>query len=126
MRLHHIGIATDDISEMEKWLNCVYKIREKSEIIYDKNQDANLCIYTMEDGTKIELISGNVVQRLVKKKNFLYHTCYEVDNLEARKKEFLNAGATIISDPQPAILFNNRRVMFLLTKIGIVELLEKK
>lgn len=125
MKFHHIGIATEDISKTEAWLKCIYGVGEKSDTVYDEKQDANLCMYTLEDGTKIELISGNVVKTFLKKKIFLYHTCYEVDNLDVKSQELLQAGAMIVSEPKDAVLFDNKRVMFFLTPMGMIELLER-
>ena len=48
----------------------------------------------------------------------------QVNNLEESIKSFKNS--IVISKPSQAILFDYRRVVFLLTPIGIVELLEMK
>lgn len=50
--------------------------------VYDENQDANLCMLTMSDDIMIELISGAVVGNLVKKRQYLYHACYSVKNID--------------------------------------------
>ncbi|MCI8977986.1 MAG: hypothetical protein HFI99_13300 [Lachnospiraceae bacterium] len=39
--------------------------------------------------------------------------------------EFKNCGAKVVSQPKPTKLFNGRRAAFLLTKLGLVELLKK-
>ena len=124
MQFHHIGIATNDIESLIKKLTKQLDIKKVSEIIYDKNQEANLCMITTSDGIKIELISGKVVQNLVKKKQFLYHTCYVVKNIEQKIKELVADGALLVREPREAILFNNQKVAFLMWDLGLMEILE--
>lgn len=82
MKFHHIGIATEDIEKSIEKLKKYFDIKEISKIVYDKNQDANLCMLEMNDGIMIELISGGVVSNLVKKHQYLYHTCYSVKDID--------------------------------------------
>lgn len=124
MRFHHIGIATSDISIMIQKLESVMKIANVGDIIYDELQDANLCMLTMEDGTNFELISGKVVENIVKKRQYLYHTCYVVQDIEKTIADLVSKGALLISEEKPAVLFNNRRVAFLMWDLGMIELLE--
>lgn len=49
MKFHHIGIATPSIENLLLKLSKFLEIKEKSEIIYDKNQDASLCMITLSD-----------------------------------------------------------------------------
>lgn len=124
MRFHHIGIATDDIDRMKGYLGRVSEVGDVSGTVYDELQDAELCMVSLEDGTQIELIAGRVVEKLVKKRNFLYHICYEVDDLEGQMENLVENGAIVVSDPKEAVLFQGRRVAFLMTDMGMVELLE--
>ena len=119
MKFHHIGICCKNI---EKKINSI----EKTEIIYDPLQDANLCMLTLEDGTNLELVSGKVVEIFLKKKIDYYHICYEVANIEEELEKICSNGGVQISEVKPAILFNNRRVVFLKVDYGIIELLEEK
>jgi methylmalonyl-CoA/ethylmalonyl-CoA epimerase len=126
MTFHHIGIATKDIDETLVYIKKVYKnIDTISEIIYDKLQDASLCMVTLKDGINIELVSGNQVNGYTKKRISLYHTCWEVDNINEAIERQVDSGAFLVSEPKEAILFNNRRVAFVYSDIGLVELLEK-
>ena len=124
MKFHHIGIATEDIDKMISKLKEFFEIKEISDIVYDKNQDANLCMITLEDGIKIELISGNVVSNIVKKRQYLYHTCYSVKDLDATIKTLVDDGALLVRESKEAILFNNKKVAFLMWNLGFIELLE--
>lgn len=62
MKLHHIGIATDKIEKTKEYCKEIYEIKEETDIIFDPNQNARLCMLTMQDGTMIELIDGERVQ----------------------------------------------------------------
>jgi methylmalonyl-CoA/ethylmalonyl-CoA epimerase len=124
MRLHHIGIATRDIEETKQYLTRVYDAVNLGEIIYDPNQETNLCMITLADGTKLELIQGETINRFVDHKQYLYHLCYEVEDMEQALMKFRAEKDLIFRKPVEAILFGGRRVAFVLTQLGIVELLE--
>ena len=122
MNFHHIGIATQNIDKTLDWLCGQFNVISISNKVYDNNQDA--CLQMIETvGVNIELVSGNMVKRFIEKNITYYHVCYEVDDLEESIKTFEKS--IVISKPVKAILFDNRRVVFLMTPIGIVELLEK-
>ena len=125
IKFHHIGIATENIESTIKYLKEIMSIKNISEKVYDRNQDANLCMLTLEDGTKIELISGKIVEKIVKKRQFLYHTCYETENITEEIEKLKKLGGFIVSEPKEAILFNEKKVAFLMTDLGLMELVEK-
>ena len=125
MKLHHIGIATENIKETIASLQKKLSIKEIGEIIYDPLQDGYLCIVTLEDGSLLEFISGNVVKTYLKKHIYQYHMCYEVNDLEETVEKWEKNGAMLVSAPKEAVLFNGKKVAFLLTEIGLVEFLEK-
>lgn len=126
MKFHHIGIACNDIEEMKQYLRQLFEVENESETLFDELQEANLCMVTLKDGIQIELVSGKVVETIVKKRQFLYHICYTTNNLEGKIEEFKALGAMIVSEPKQAILFGGRRVSFLMTALGLVELLESE
>ena len=123
MEFHHIGIATDSIEKSISKLKKYFKIIEISETVYDPNQDANLCMVTINGGIKIELINGKVVENILKKRQYLYHTCYTVEDIEKTIKELEEDGAFLVSEPKEAILFNNKKVAFLMWDLGLIELI---
>ena len=125
MKFHHIGIATEDINKTIKYIKELMSVINISDIIYDELQDASLCMITLEDNTKIELISGKVVENVLKKRQFLYHTCYSVSNIEETINKLISMGALQVNDIKPAILFNNKKVVFLMTELGLIELVEE-
>ncbi len=124
MKFHHIGIATENIENLIDYLKQILNIKNISEIVYDKNQDANLCMLTLDDGTKLELVSGKIVEKIVKKRQFLYHICYETDDINKEIEKLQKLDSFLVSEPKEAILFQNRKVAFLMTNIGLVELVE--
>jgi len=126
MKFHHIGIACIDIPKTANFIHTVFNIVSETEIFFDKYQDVYLCLLTDEFGINIELVSGKIVEGYVKKKQNLYHTCWEVTDITKTIENFCTSGAVLISKPNPAVLFDNRKVAFLYTEIGIVELLEGK
>lgn len=126
MKFHHIGIACESIPTLLNKLKSMINIKNVSDIVYDEKQDADLCMLTLDDGTNIELISGNVVANMVKKRNYLYHTCYSVTNIDEYISKLVSDGAFLVSEPKEAILFNHNRVCFLMWDLGLIELVEEK
>lgn len=125
MKFHHIGIATEDINSLFKKIDSFFDILEVSEIVFDEKQNANLCMVTLSDGIKLELISGEMVDKLVKKKNYLYHTCFSTPDIEIELKRLVSMGAMQISEIKEAKLFNQKRVVFVTWDLGIMELVEE-
>ena len=123
MTFHHFGIACENIGKTINLLQDDFEIKEISEIIYDELQNCNLCLLTLNDGTIIELVSGEVVKAIIKRNIYLYHTCWSVDNIDEVFLNFSKKFSTI-SSLKPAKLFNNKRVCFFQSDIGIIELLE--
>ena len=126
MKFHHIGIACTDISYMMQYLKKLYGVSSILEKIFDERKGAELCMVILEDGTRIELVSGEIVEELVRSKNYQYHICYSTENMEEKISEFEKYGAKVVSQPYPTKLFNGKRAAFLLTKLGLVELLEER
>ncbi len=124
MKFHHIGIATNNIEEETKKLKNFFDIDSISKTVYDPKQDAYLCMITLIDGTKIELITGKVVENILRKKQYLYHTCYSVSDIDDMISKLQDDGALLVSPPKEAILFDNKRVAFLMWDLGLIELVE--
>jgi len=125
MRIHHIGIATDNIEKAKQYVKYFVDDIVECKEVYDPLQQAKLCMLTTKQGIGIELVEGEVVSKLVKKRQYLYHVCYEVDDIYETIKELTDSGGLVISEPKEAVLFNNRKVAFIMSDLGIVEILEK-
>lgn len=121
MKFHHIGIATKNIAKTLDWVSMNFEIISVSDEIFDKNQNAFVQMIET-NGMNIELVSGEVVEKFIEKKITYYHVCYEVSDIDKSILRFEKS--IVISKPKEALLFNNRRVAFLMTPIGIIELLE--
>ena len=126
MKFHHVGIACKNIDEEIASVVAINKIIRQSPKVFDAAQNAELVLLTLEDGTRLELISGKQVETFIKKNITYYHLCFEVDDIDAEVTRLVNEGAFLISPPTPAILFNNRRVAFLNVSYGMIELLNSK
>ena len=125
MKIHHLGIASDKPEKACEFINKTHSVISKKGPLWDPKLNANLIIFEVKEGISIEIVSGPIVESLVKKKINLYHFCYEVDDINLSIERFKLNGATLIQKPQPALLFNSRLVAFLLTPLGIIELLEE-
>jgi methylmalonyl-CoA/ethylmalonyl-CoA epimerase len=123
MKFHHVGVACRNIEEEISNISKIHQIIKQSPTIFDKEQNAELVLLTLSDGTNIELISGKQVENLVKKNITYYHICFEVDDINTEIERLTNENAFLLSPPKPAILFNNREVAFLNVSYGIIELL---
>ena len=125
MKIHHVGIVCKKIEKAIRDYKSLYNVTEQSEIVYDELQKANLCLLKTDTGLDVEFICGEQVANLLKARITYYHLCYTVENLEAEILRFEENGSLVVSDPKPAILFGGKRVAFLMTSTGLVELLEE-
>ena len=126
MKLHHLGYACEDINSALTLMKGIYNIKNVGQTIYDPIQNASLCFLSSENSPDIELVSGDPVKHLIKDGTCLYHLCYEVDDLEKSLQTLKKEGGTQVSEISPAELFENRNIVFIQTKLGLVELLESK
>ena len=126
MKVHHIGVACSNIKDEIDSIRKIHNIIDISPIVFDPQQKAELCIIKTSEGVTIELISGEQVQNLIKKRITYYHICFETDDINAEIIRLQNVGALLVSEPKPAILFENRKVAFLQVSYGLIELVEMK
>ncbi|HVS97328.1 MAG TPA: VOC family protein [Puia sp.] len=123
MQLHHIGVACRDIETEIGNISRIHTVVHRTHVVYDPCQDATLAMLTLADGTRIELIAGTPVKTLLRKGVGYYHLCFEVDDIDSEIERLLGQDAVLLSPPQPAVLFDGRKVAFLHASYGIVELL---
>lgn len=124
MKLHHVGIACQDIEKALIDFQDILNHQLISEIVYDPLQAVFVCLLKDTDGNTIELVSGATVASFAKNGPQIYHVCYEVDDLHLAISESLKKGAVLVSAPKPAKLFDGRDVAFLQTEVGLIEFLE--
>lgn len=126
MKLHHVGVACKNIAAEIASICKIHNVATISATVFDPEQNAELVLLTLTDGTHIELIAGKQVERFVKKNITYYHLCFEVDDIHAEIERLIGEQALLISSPKPAILFNSRKVAFLHVSYGLIELLSSK
>ena len=126
MKFHHVGVACKNIDEEIASISAIHQVVEITPAVFDEEQNAELALLTLADGTRIELISGKQVETLIKKHITYYHLCFEVDDIDTEIDRLVNAGAFLIAEPKRAVLFNNRKVAFLNVSYGMIELLNSK
>ena len=124
LEFHHVGLACDDIAQVLAFLQNNGMLNCHGTVQHDSLQEADLCWAELNGGPAIELISGPIVAGLVKKGIFLYHSCWQTDDLDACIADLQSQGALLISAAKPAVLFDGRRVAFMSTAAGLFELLE--
>jgi methylmalonyl-CoA/ethylmalonyl-CoA epimerase len=130
MKFHHFGLALNDFRRAVSFYESLNY--ECSEPVIDPLQQVELVLCKSKSQPWVELIkpinqSSPINNYLEKNNEIIYHTSYEVDNVEdALKNYFAGFKYKCISKPKPAVLFNNRLVSFYYFKgIGIIEFLER-
>jgi methylmalonyl-CoA/ethylmalonyl-CoA epimerase len=123
-RVHHVGVACRAIEPVRAWIHATHQVAADSGVIHDPCQRADLCLLSLDDGAALELVSGAAVDGLVERGHSYYHLCYEVAGLDAAIAGLEAEACRLVSPPAPAVLFEGRRVAFLLGPAGLVELLE--
>jgi natural product biosynthesis luciferase-like monooxygenase protein/amino acid adenylation domain-containing protein/FkbH-like protein len=124
LSFHHVGIACDDIETSAKLVKSLFDVSKMSGLVWDSNQKANLCILETNHGVQVELVQGPQVDSLRQRNKAFYHVCYATPDIHLALSYFKSIGATIMSEPTSAILFDNQLVAFVETHIGVIELLE--
>lgn len=127
MKFHHIALAVSNIEDEIEYYRSIGG-SEFTSIVDDEIQNVKILFFMM-GGIKYELVSplslGSPVDNWLKKKIRLYHTCYEVSDLNRSIKKFKDLGSLLVLSPTRARALENRKVAFLLTRQGdLIELLE--
>lgn len=128
MKFHHLGVAVKNINETA----AVYVAGgyNQSEIIFDPEQNVNICWLTKQGMPVVELLeavdeSSPVNKTLEKNGVTPYHTCYVVDDIEQTIKDLRRMKYVVVSKPVGAVAIHGCRVSFLYNKhVGLIELVE--
>lgn len=132
--IHHTGIAVSSIEEkMPFYLNAL-GMKQLTPIIEDPIQKVKVVLvgYSESDQNPpfIELVepagSTTPIDRFLKQHISLYHYCIEVSHIDEALQQAKANKAIIVQKPVPAVLFNNRKIAWILTPDRyLIEFLEK-
>ncbi len=125
LTFHHLGIACRDLNKARRFIKAIHCIIADSGVVRDPLQNVELCLLTDRSGLRLELVAGEPVAAQIGKGMSYYHTCYEVDDLEQGLALLKQSGCLLVVGPVEAVLFDHRRVAFLMSPMGLVELLER-
>ena len=129
MKIDHIGYAVRNIDLAVK------SFRELGfgfGSVFEDHSRNIMIIFGENNGYRIELCSPlhkNIESPLdvYLKSSFgiPYHLCFISNDIDEDMEELIKQGYRVIVEPQPAIAFEGRKVVFLMNRsIGIVELVE--
>ncbi len=129
MRFHHVGIAVRDIAKASLWWTGQNGFTAEGPVYHDPLQKVRVQFFVQAGGFRIELVEpaaeDSPVNRYLDVPGGMYHTCYEVDDLDATMAEWRSERAFPVTKPMPAVAFGGRRIVFLLTPDRhLVELVE--
>lgn len=129
MKIHHIGYLVKDIKKsVEQFQELGYSI--EIDILYDGDRDVDIC-FMINEGCRVELVSpcsetSVVYAQLKRMGNGPYHVCYEVQDIESQMQKLREKKYVIMIQPQNAVAFGGKRVVFLYHKnVGMIELVEE-
>ena len=132
MKLHHVGIVTEDIESGIQRYKDMFGFVPVTEVVDDPVQKVSVVLLSgpEADSVPVELIApladDSPVSKILKGNVRLYHLCFLVEDIEEALKNFRSHGAIIISGPVPAELFEGKRIAFVYTPDKyVVEPLEK-
>lgn len=132
MKFDHIGIIVDDILKIEESFKQNFKLKNYKKLIIDKKIDVKVKFFKDLKGLKYELIEPiskkNPLNKIkIKKLNSIHHLAYKVKNLNRHCIKFRNLGFAFLTKPLKAKAFNNKKIVFLMSKENfIIELIEDK
>lgn len=127
-RFHHIGVAVRDIDVTAKFYESAGY--SKSETFFDPIQNVVICWLVKDKMPTVELLApadeqSPVNSTLDKIGVTPYHTCYEVDDLDASVSELRKQKYVLVSKSAEAVAIHGARVCFLYNKnVGLIELVE--
>lgn len=132
MRLHHVGIVTDDMKSGIQHHKALFNLHPVTKVMNDLNQKVAVVLLSTaeQEGISIELVApltkASPVSNILKKGTRLYHICFEVDDIEKALNNARKQGAIVVSRTSQAKLYKGKRIAFVYTRDKyLVEFLEK-
>ncbi|GAC1647850.1 MAG: VOC family protein [Acidobacteriaceae bacterium] len=130
MRLHHAGVLVADINAASARYVDDFGYTVVSDIIHDPIQTAFVRFLKLgTEASYLELVAPDSptskLSNALRKAGGLNHLCYETVDVRATIERLCEAGATLISEPVPAVAFNEQLIAWLLMPDHLlVELVE--
>jgi methylmalonyl-CoA/ethylmalonyl-CoA epimerase len=130
LKFKHLGVAVKDLEAALPVYRDILGYRLTSGPFDDPIQRVSVCFLTpSEEGPELELISPltteSPVRKILQSGGGAYHLCYEAAQFDEAVAELSGKGCVRVSDPEPAVAFGGRRIVWLLTPTRqLLELVE--
>jgi methylmalonyl-CoA/ethylmalonyl-CoA epimerase len=130
LTFHHLGLAVEKPDRARRFVEGLgYRC---SRALFDPLQGVHLIFYEHAQAPAVEIVypgdkPGPLDLILQQQSAQIYHMCYETAHIESALSALRSAGHRLlkVTDPKPAVLFNDRRVSFhMVAGFGLIELLE--
>ena len=130
MKIDHIGYA---VKRIDRAVSSFEKLGfQFLEPINDEDRNV-VIVFGVNDEYRIELVTPLDRTKKSPVDSYLssigptpYHICYQTDDLETAIKELEIKGFKTVIEPQKAIAFDGKRVVFMVNiGIGLLEIVEK-
>lgn len=130
MRLHHVGVVVADIEEhFARHYRQELRTGVLEGPVHDAEQDSYTALVKFDCSPAVELISpaspDSPVASHLAKGGGPHHLGFEVDDLDKVCADLASRGMLRVAGPDPAVLFDGRRVVFMYSRTGgLIELVE--
>jgi len=130
MDFDHIGIVVEDLDNGKELISELFPIASFSDEIIDNNINVKIIFATDTSNIRYELIAplnenSPVSGALKARKNIINHVAYRTQDFDNTVSTY-NKHSLQLGPPCPAVAFDNKRVVFFMTRLGaIVELIEQ-
>ncbi len=129
LSFHHIGIATRKLDQEEKHYRAFGYVREG-----DDFEDPIQGIggrFLIGGGPRLELLvempGRDVLTPWLRRGVRMYHLAWEVGDIAAAIRSFVDARAKVVVEPVPAVAFDGRHIAFLMMpNLQLIEFIERK
>lgn len=130
MTIDHIGYAVKKIERAIRSFEVLgFHFGEE---INDTDRNVKL-IFGEKDGYRIELVApldkkqaSPVDQYLINSAGIPYHICYKSECFDKQIEELKSEGFKVVIEPEPAVAFGGRRVVFMMSiGFGLMEIVEQ-
>ena len=132
MKFDHIGIFVKTLSSGREEIKKLFDIQSISKEFNDKLMSVSVQFLYDKSGICYEIVApygenSPVDNVLSSKKNILNHVAYKVQDFDEAIEKYIELRCIPLGKASNALAFDNARVIFFLTPLGIIlELIEDK